>query len=85
MLQSNTTIRLLWIECVGFIRVEPSDWKKQVQYLYEIIFTHPSLEHVKIDIGYDHFLVTILKGQKKTLIDMHRKEQSHVPLPIVRV
>ena len=82
MLQSHTTIRLLRIEC-EYINKESSqpNWIELVQHLYETIFIHPSLEY--IDIGYTPLLVDTLKDQRKTLIDRHRKEQPHKPLPIV--
>ena len=86
MLQSHTTIRLLRIEC-RYINEESSqpNWIELVQHLYETIFIHPSLEYIEIDTGYPPLplLVDTLKDQKKTLIDRHRKEQPHKPLPIV--
>ena len=86
MLQSHTTIRLLRIECRG-INYESSqpNWIELVQHLYETIFIHPSLEY--IDTGYPTppLLKDTLKDQKKTLIDRHRKEQPHKPLPIVKI
>ena len=84
MLQSHTTIRLLRIECED-INEESSqpNWIELVQHLYETIFIHPSLEY--IEIRYTRLLVDTLKDQKKTLIDRHRKEQPHKPLPIVEV
>ena len=87
MLQSHTTIRLLWIECV-YINEESSqpNWIELVQHLYATIFIHPSLEYIEISDGYHTppLLVDTLKDQKKTLIDRHRKEQPHKPLPIVK-
>ena len=84
MLQSHTTIRLLRIEC-RYInhKSSQSNWIELVQHLFENIFIHPSLEY--IDIGYTPLLVVTLKDQKKTLIDRHRKEQPHKPLPIVKL
>ena len=86
MLQSHTTIRLLWIECI-YINEESSQpkWIELVQHLYETIFIHPSLEYIEIKARYTPLLVDTLKDQKKTLIDRHRKEQPHKPLPIVEV
>ena len=86
MLQSHTTIRLLGIECRD-INEESSqpNWIELVQHLYETIFIHPSLEYIEINTGYIPLLVDTLKDQKKTLIDRHRKEQPHKPLPIVKV
>ena len=88
MLQSHTTIRLLWIECsyryINYKSSQPN-WIELVQHLYETIFIHPSLEYFKINTGYTALLEDTLKDQKKTLIDRHRKEQPHKPLPIVHV
>ena len=88
MLQSHTTIRLLRIKCrdINEYSSQPN-WIELVQHLYETIFIHPSLEYIEIDIGYhsSHLLKDTLKDQKKTLIDRHRKEQPHKPLPIVKV
>uniref|UniRef100_A0A1X7TU82 NACHT domain-containing protein n=1 Tax=Amphimedon queenslandica TaxID=400682 RepID=A0A1X7TU82_AMPQE len=87
MLQSHTTIRLLRIECWD-INKESSrpNWIELVQHLYETIFIHPSLEYIEINTGYTApLLVDTLKDQKKTLIDRHRKEQPHKPLPIVKL
>ena len=85
MLQSHTTIRLLRIECRDINdKSSQPNWIELVQHLYETIFIHPSLEY--IDIGYTPpLLEDTLKDQKKTLIDRHRKEQPHKPLPIVNV
>ena len=85
MLQSHTTIRLLWIDC-DYINEESSqpNWIELVQHFYESIFIHPSLEYIGFPTGYNTLLlVDTLKDQKKTLIDRHRKEQPHKPLPIV--
>ena len=88
MLQSHTTIRLLRIECeYRYINKESSqpNWIELVQHLYETIFIHPSLEYIEIDTRYTPpLLEDTLKDQKKTLIDRHRKEQPHKPLPIVK-
>ena len=86
MLQSHTTIRLLRIEC-EYINNKSSqpNWIELVQHLYETIFIHPSLEYIEIKAGYTPLLEDTLKDQKKTLIDRHRKEQPHKPLPIVNV
>ena len=85
MLQSHTTIRLLRIWCWD-INKESSqpNWIELVQHLYETIFIHPSLEYIEIRYT-PPLLVDTLKDQKKTLIDRHRKEQPHKPLPIVEV
>uniref|UniRef100_A0A1X7SG15 Uncharacterized protein n=1 Tax=Amphimedon queenslandica TaxID=400682 RepID=A0A1X7SG15_AMPQE len=88
MLQSHTTIRLLMIVCRD-INEESSqpNWIELVQHLYETIFIHPSLEYIQIFTGIltPPLLKDTLKDQKKTLIDRHRKEQPHKPLPIVHL
>ena len=86
MLQSHTTIRLLRIWCWDINdKSSQPNWIELVQHLYETIFIHPSLEYIEINTGYPTppLLVDTLKDQKKTLIDRHRKEQPHKPLPIV--
>ena len=88
MLQSHTTIRLLRIECRDINRESSQpNWIELVQHLYETIFIHPSLEYIEINTGYitPPLLKDTLKDQKKTLIDRHRKEQPHKPIPIVKV
>ena len=86
MLQSHTTIRLLRIECsdINYQSSQPN-WIELVQHLYETIFIHLSLEYTEINTGYPTppLLEDTLKDQMKTLIDRHRKEQPHKPLPIV--
>ena len=89
MLQSHTTIRLLRIVCEDINRGSSQpNWIELVQHLYETIFIHPSLEYIDIYMG-SIFppppLEDTLKDQKKTLIDKHRKEQPHKPLPIVKI
>ena len=58
-----------------------------VQHLYETIFIHPSLEYIKISTRYSTppLLKDTLKNQKKTLIERHRKEQPHRPIPTVAI
>ena len=84
MLQSHTTIRLLRIQCrdINHKSSQPN-WIELVQDLYETIFIHRSLEYIEIRYT-PPLLVDTLKDQKKTLIDRHRKEQPHKPLPIVK-
>ena len=86
MLQSHTTIRLLRIKCRDIYQESSQpNWIELVQHLYETIFIHPSLEYIDICTGYTPLLEDTLKDQKKTLIDRHRKEQPHKPLPIVKI
>ena len=82
MLQSHTTIRILWIHCwEGLNESSEPNWIELVQHLYETIFIHPSLEYIKI--YHTPLLVDTLKDQKETLIERHRKEQPHRPIPTV--
>ena len=86
MLQSHTTIRILGIYCrEGLNESSQPNWIELVQHLYETIFIHPSLEYIMISTGYPPppLLVDTLKDQKKTLIERHRKEQPHRPIPTV--
>ena len=84
MLQSHTTIRILRIHCRERLNVSSQpNWIEKVQHLYETIFIHPSLEYIKISTIYTSLLVHTLKDQKKTLIEKHRKEQPHRPIPTV--
>ena len=86
MLQSHTTIRILEIYCREDLNESSQpNWIELVQHLYETIFIHPSLEYIKISTEYrtPPLLVDILKDQKKTLIERHRKEQPHRPIPTV--
>ena len=89
MLQSHTTIRLLRIECEDDIndKLSQPNWIEPVQHLYETIYIHPSLEYIEINTYTIPPLLVddTLKDQKKALIDRHRKEQPHKPLPIVNV
>ena len=81
MLQSHTTIRILGIGCWHLNKSSQPNWIELVQHLYETIFIHPSLEYIKIK--YTPLLMDTLKDQKKTLIERHRKEQPHRPIPTV--
>ena len=84
MLQSHTTIRILEIHCSGLdYKSSQPNWIELVQHLYETIFIHPSLEYIKISTGYSPLLEDTLNNQKKTLIERHRKEQPHRPIPTV--
>ena len=88
MLQSHTTIRILGIHCREFLNESSQpNWIELVQHLYETIFIHPSLEYIKISTGYSTppLLENTLKDQKKTLIERHRKEQPHRPIPTVDI
>ena len=87
MLQSHTTIRILGIHCREYLnKSSQPNWIELVQHLYETIFIHPSLEYIKISTVLTlppPLLKDTLKDQKKTLIERHRKEQPHRPIPTV--
>ena len=88
MLQSHTTIRILGIHCRESLNESSQpNWIELVQHLYETIFIHPSLEYIKISTRYSTppLLKDTLKDQKKTLIERHRKEQPHRPIPTVAI
>ena len=84
MLQSHTTIRLLKIYSdvhVPYQGPSNSKWKEMAQDLFKAIFTHPSLEYIKL-YGTLSLLKDTFNDQKKTLIDRY-KEQRDKPLPMV--
>ena len=85
MLQSHTTIRILVIDSLPLNESSQPNWIELVKHLYETIFIHPSLEYIKISTGITTppLLVDTLKDQMKTLIERHRKEQPHRPIPTV--
>ena len=90
MLQSHTTIRILGIHCWEDLNESSQpNWIELVQHLCETIFIHPSLEYIKIKFSIVYttspLLVDTLKDQKKTLIERHRKEQPHKPIPTVDI
>ena len=88
MLQSHTTIRILGIDCREDLNESSQpNWIELVQHLYETIFIHPSLEYIKISTQYHPppLLEDTLHDQKKTLIERHRKEQPHRPIPTVNI
>ena len=83
MLQSHTTIKILRMECRKIDNgLSQPNWIELVHHIHETSYNHPSLEYILI--RYVPLLKDgALKDQKKTLIDRHRKEQPHKPLPIV--
>ena len=85
MLQSHATIKILGITLTydDFGDSFQPNWIKLVQNLYETIFTHPSLEYFSIP-GYN-ILMDTFKNQRKMLIDRHRMEQPHKPLPVLKL
>ena len=81
MLLSHKTIRLLTVWLILKSNYLSPNRIEIIQHLYETIFIHPSLEC--IDIRFSPPLHYIFKDQKKSLINRHKKEQPHKPLPIV--
>ena len=87
MLQSHTTIRLLKLNLEHhlFDREPHQNESEIIQHFFETIFVHPTLEYIKIDFGFFSPLDKMLDDQKESLIDKHKKEQPHKPLPIIDV
>ncbi|XP_019858221.1 PREDICTED: uncharacterized protein LOC109586470 [Amphimedon queenslandica] len=85
MLESHTTIKLLKIECEDIIYSSQPNWIELVQHLCETIFIHSSLEYIEIDTGFVWLIKHTFENQRKTLIDRHKKEQPHKPLPILNI
>uniref|UniRef100_A0A1X7T0M1 Uncharacterized protein n=1 Tax=Amphimedon queenslandica TaxID=400682 RepID=A0A1X7T0M1_AMPQE len=78
-----------------FNNLDKEEYAGVMEFL-KTIYTHPSLEHVLVgslitfrkgtwDYGFYNrsILKDIFKDQKQTLIDRHKKEQPHKPLPEV--
>ena len=81
MLQLHTTIRKI---CCDLPYQGPSNskWKEMVQDFFKAIFTHPSIEYIKLYGTCSHSLLRdAFKDQKKTLIDRYKERDK--PLPIV--
>ena len=86
MLQSHATIKLVSMFLMDYFgESSQSNWKELVQKLFETIFSHPSLEYFAISENCHIILMDTFKNQRKTLIDKHKKEQPHKPLPIIRI
>ena len=86
MLQSHTTMKLLYICCKHYIDNELSqpNWIELTQHFWQTVFLHPTLQYIGIKSFY-HFsdLRDTLQSQKKTLIDIHKQQQPLKPLPII--
>ena len=87
MLQSHTTIRLLKIKLEYRLsdREPHQNENETMQHFFKTIFVHQTLEYIKIGRGFSSPLGKMLKDQKKSLIDKHKQEQPHKPLPIIDV
>ena len=91
MLKSHTTMRLISIKCdffftlfsQSFAQPKSNDpcWIKQAELFWQTIFSHPSLQYIRITKT--PILEDVLKSQKKTLLDMHKQLLPSIPLPII--
>ena len=86
MLQSHKTIKLLKLKCDDLSDRKPLQNESEIiQHFFEAIFVHPTLEYIEIDYVPLSPLGKMLDNRKKSLIDKHKQEQPHKPLPIVDV
>ena len=83
MLKSDTTMRLLYIQCDDYIdnQLHQPNWIEVTQNFCQTIFLHPTIHYIgnKLVIG----LRDTLQLQEKTLIDIHIQQQPLKPLPII--
>ena len=86
MLQSHTTMRLLYIQCDDCIdnQLSQPNWIEVSQHFCQTVFLHPTIQYIGIKpvIGLSDLRDT-LKSQEKTLIDTHIQQQPLKPLPII--
>ena len=86
MLQSHTTMRLLFIYCEDIDdTLSQSNWIELAQHFWQTVFFHPTLQYIGIKSLF-HFSVLsdTLQSQKKALIDIHIQQQQPLkPLPII--
>ena len=82
MLQSHTTMRLLYIYCehIDYALCQPN-WIKLSQHFWQTVFLHPTLQYIKSNFSL--VLRDTLQSQEKTLIDIHKQQQLLKPLPII--
>ena len=89
MLQSNTTIKQLRIDCFSntrdslFSRQSVHNWREIMQSFYETVFIHPSIEYIEIISSDKAVLNDFLKKHKRLLLSKHEQEQPHRQIPIV--
>ena len=84
MLQSHTTIKILKI----WANLKPLHYEakrtKRLQQLYETIVIHPSLEYIHVTLGDTlRFVINVFESHKEVLIERHKQEQPHRPLPTI--
>ena len=87
MLQSNTVIRIVWIRYNNYCDHNAKEnWTELAQCFYKAIFFHPVLEYIRVIVTYKFksLLETAFEHHKMTLIGIHKQEQPHRPLPIVK-
>ena len=85
MLQSHTTMRLFNICCqhIDYAQSQPN-WIKLTQHFWQTVFLHPTLQYIGIKpLLRFSVLKDTLQSQEKTLIDIHKQQQSLKPLPII--
>ena len=87
MLRSHTTIRLLKLNLDHRLsdREPHQNENEIIQHFLETVFVHSTLEYIKIDCSFSSPLDKMLKDQKESLINKHKQEQPHKPLPIIKV
>ena len=83
MLQSHTTIKILKISASLYSSGYGANRTERLQQLYETIIIHPSLEYIHMVLGLDfQFAQDVFKSHKEVLLERHKREQPHRPLPI---
>ena len=86
MLQSHTTMKLLYICCKHNIdnKLSQPNWIELAQHFWQTVFLHPTLQYIGIKLFYLFSdLKDTLQSQEKTLIDIHKQQQPLKPLPII--
>ena len=85
MLKSDTTMRLLYIQCdYIYNQLSQPNWIEVSQHFYQTVFLHPTIQYIRIKLVIVlSVLWDTLKSQEKTLIDTHIQQQPLKPLPII--
>ena len=87
MLQSHTTIKILKIR--AFLNSSNCEAKrtKRLRQLYKTIVIHPSFEYTHMALGYECYqsILDVIKSHKEVLIERHKQEQPHRPLPTIHL
>ena len=83
MLQSHTTIKILKIKADLKSSDVGASITEKLQKLYETIIIHPSLEYIHMALNFGYYSVLdVIKNHKEVLLERHKREQPHRPLPI---